>query len=94
MLRILTVCGNGIGSSLMLAMKIEEICKEEGMNDISVESADFNSALSKDTDIIVTVKEIASQFPDNKNVIVTRSYTNKKKIKADVLENIRHYYNK
>ena len=94
MLRILTVCGNGIGSSLMLAMKIEEICKEEGMNDISVESADFNSALSKDTDIIVTVKEIASQFPDNKNVIITRSYTNKKKIKEDVLENIRHYYNK
>lgn len=94
MLRILTVCGNGIGSSLMLAMKIEEICKEDGMNDISVESADFNSALSKDTDIIVTVKEIASQFPDNKNVIVTRSYTNKKKIKEDVLENIRHYYNK
>jgi phosphotransferase system, lactose/cellobiose-specific IIB subunit len=94
MLRILTVCGNGIGSSLMLAMKIEEICKEEGMNDISVESADFNSALSKDTDIIVTVKEIASQFPDNKSVIVTRSYTNKKKIKEDVLENIRHYYNK
>jgi phosphotransferase system, lactose/cellobiose-specific IIB subunit len=94
MLRILTVCGNGIGSSLMLAMKIEEICKEEGMNDISVESADFNSALSKDTDIIVTVKEIASQFPDNKNVIVTRSYTNKKKIKEDVLENIRQHYNK
>lgn len=94
MLRILTVCGNGIGSSLMLAMKIEEICKEEGMNDISVESADFNSALSKDTDIIVTVKEIASQFPDNKNVIITRSYTNKKKIKEDVLENIRQHYNK
>ena len=94
MLRILTVCGNGIGSSLMLAMKIEEICKKEGMNDISVESADFNSALSKDTDIIVTVKEIASQFPDNKNVIVTRSYTNKKKIKEDVLENIRQHYNK
>ena len=94
MLRILTVCGNGIGSSLMLAMKIEEICKEEGMNDISVESADFNSALSKDTDIIVTVKEIASQFPDNKNVIITRSYTNKKKIKEEVLENIRQHYNK
>ena len=94
MLRILTVCGNGIGSSLMLAMKIEEICKEEGMNDISVESADFNSALSKDTDIIVTVKEIASQFPDNKNVIVTRSYTIKIKIKEDVLENIRQHYNK
>lgn len=78
----------------MLAMKIEELCKEEGINDIAVESADFNSALSKDVDIIVTVKEIASQFPENKNVIITRSYTNKKKIKEDVLENIRQYYNK
>ena len=94
MLKILTVCGNGIGSILMLAMKIEELCKEEGINDIAVESADFNSALSKDVDIIVTVKEIASQFPENKNVIITRSYTNKKKIKEDVLENIRQYYNK
>ena len=94
MLKILTVCGNGIGSSLMLAMKIEELCKEEGINDIAVESADFNSALSKDVDIIVTVKEIASQFPENKNVIITRSYTNKKKIKEDVLENIRQYHNK
>ena len=94
MLKILTVCGNGIGSSLMLAMKIEELCKEEGINDIAVESADFNSALSKDVDIIVTVKEIASQFPENKNVIITRSYTNQKKIREDVLENIRQYYNK
>lgn len=94
MLKILTVCGNGIGSSLMLAMKIEELCKEEGINDIAVESVDFNSALSKDVDIIVTVKEIASQFPESKNVIITRSYTNKKKIREDVLENIRQYYNK
>ena len=78
----------------MLAMKIEELCKEEGINNIAVESADFNSALSKDVDIIVTVKEIASQFPENKNVIITRSYTNKKKIREDVLENIRQYYNK
>ena len=42
-MKILTVCGNGIGSSLMLAMKIEELCKEEGI-DAQVESSDFNSA--------------------------------------------------
>ncbi|BBM35356.1 PTS sugar transporter subunit IIB [Pseudoleptotrichia goodfellowii] len=93
MLRILTVCGNGIGSSLMLAMKIEEICKEEGMDSITVESSDFNGAKSKETDIIVTVKEIAEQFPEDKKVIVTRSYTNKKKIKEDILEELRQYYN-
>ena len=56
-MKILTVCGNGIGSSLMLAMKIEELCKEEGI-DAQVESSDFNSAQGKNVDLIVTVKEL------------------------------------
>lgn len=88
-MKILTVCGNGIGSSLMLAMKLEELCKEEGIEGISVESSDFNSAQSKDVDLIVTVKEIADQFPKDKRIAIIRSYTNKKKIKEDVLEKIR-----
>lgn len=88
-MKILTVCGNGIGSSLMLAMKLEELCKEEGIEGISVESSDFNSAQSKDVDLIVTVKEIADQFPKDKRIAIIRSYTNKKKIKEDVLEEIR-----
>ena len=44
MISVLTVCGNGIGSSLMLKMKIEEICAENGI-DAQVESIDFNAAL-------------------------------------------------
>lgn len=88
-MNILTVCGNGIGSSLMLAMKLEELCREEGIDGMTVESSDFNSAQSKDVDLIVTVKEIAEQFPQNKNIAIIRSYTNKKKIKEDVLEKIR-----
>ncbi|SEJ19616.1 PTS system IIB component, L-Asc family (TC 4.A.7) [Propionispira arboris] len=86
-MKILTVCGNGIGSSLMLAMKIEEICKEEGIQ-ADVESIDFNSAQGKDVDLIVTVKELAEQF-EHKDVAVVRSYINKKKIKEDILEIIR-----
>ena len=31
LISILTVCGNGIGSSLMLKMKIEEICAENNI---------------------------------------------------------------
>jgi len=86
-MKILTVCGNGIGSSLMLAMKIEEICKEEGIQ-VDVESIDFNSAQGKDVDLIVTVKELAEQF-EHKDVAVVRSYINKKKIKEDILEIIK-----
>ncbi len=86
-MKIITVCGNGIGSSLMLAMKIEEICKEEGI-DAQVESSDFNSAQGKSADLIVTVKELAEQF-ENRKTVTIRSYVNKKKIREDVLPTIK-----
>ena len=83
-LKVLTVCGNGIGSSLMLAMKVQEICAEEGI-DAEVESCDFNSAQGRPADLIITVKELAQQF-EGRTVAVIRSYVNKKKIKEDVLD--------
>ena len=55
MISVLTVCGNGIGSSLMLKMKIEEICAENGI-DAQVESIDFNAAQGRKADLIVTIK--------------------------------------
>ncbi|SHJ94459.1 PTS system IIB component, L-Asc family [Clostridium amylolyticum] len=91
-MKILTVCGNGIGSSLMLAMKVEEICKENGIN-ATVESTDFNSAQGKKADLIVTVKELAIQF-EGMDVAVVRSYVNKKKIAEDVLDIIKNKYEK
>jgi len=86
-MKILTVCGNGIGSSLMLAMKVEEICRENGI-EASVESTDFNSAGGKKVDLIITVKELASQF-ENVDVITVRSYVNKKKITEDILDKLK-----
>lgn len=86
MIRIVTVCGNGIGSSLMCRVKIEEICKENGI-EATVESCDFNAALGRNDDLVVTVDELAKQFDTSKQkVAVIRSYINKKKISEDVLE--------
>ncbi len=84
MLKIITVCGNGIGSSLMLKMKIEELCAENNI-EADVESIDFNAAQGKQADLIVTVKELASEF-EGREVAVVRSYINKKKIADDILE--------
>lgn len=88
MLKIITVCGNGIGSSLMLRLKVEEICKEAEIQ-VDVESSDFNAVLSKKPDLIITVDELAKQMPAHQEVAVVRSYINKKKIREDVLEKIR-----
>ena len=48
-MHIITVCGNGIGSSLMLAGKVQEICDEEGIA-ADVESMDLNGASSSNPD--------------------------------------------
>ncbi|MDR0922558.1 MAG: PTS sugar transporter subunit IIB [Lactobacillales bacterium] len=84
MLKVVTVCGNGIGSSLMLKLKIEELAKENGI-EIQAESIDSGNALGKDADLFVTVKEFASIFPKEQKVALVRSYMSKKKIKEDVL---------
>lgn len=84
MLKVLTVCGNGIGSSLLLKLKIEEIAKEEGI-EVDAESVDSGRALGQDADLVVTVKELANIFSEEQEVAIIRSYTNKKKIKEDVL---------
>ncbi|WP_067841361.1 PTS sugar transporter subunit IIB [Amphibacillus sediminis] len=84
MIKVLTVCGNGIGSSLLLKLKIEEIAKEAGIS-VEAESIDSGSATGKKADLIVTVKELAGAFPEDQKVAIIRSYTNKKKIKEDVL---------
>lgn len=86
-MKIITICGNGIGSSLMLAMKIQEICTENGIN-VNVASCDVNGAMNEKCDLFVTVKELAVNFPPEKTLVV-RSYINKKKIKEDVFEYIK-----
>lgn len=85
MIKIITVCGNGIGSSLMLKMKIEEIARENNI-DVDVKSSDSNGAVGENADLFVTVKEFADIFKNDQKVAFVRSYTNKKKIKEDVLD--------
>lgn len=84
MIKIITVCGNGIGSSLLLKMKVEKIAKENGI-EVDAESSDSNAASGLKADLFVTVKEFKDIFPTGSKVAIVRSYTNKKKIEEDLL---------
>lgn len=90
MLQIVTVCGNGIGSSLLLKMRVEKILKAEGI-EANVESSDSNGAVGKNADLYVTVKEFANIFPEGTDVCVVPSYTNKKKIEEALLPALEKY---
>lgn len=92
MIKIVTVCGNGIGSSLLLRMKVEAIAKDLGI-EVEAESCDSNVAVGKGADLYVTVKEFQDIFPEGTKVCIVKSYTNRKKIEADlvpVLEEMRN----
>ena len=84
MLKIITVCGNGIGSSLLLKMKVEAIAKDNGI-EVQAESCDSNAAVGREADLFVTVKEFKNIFPDDAKVCIVPSYTNRKKIEEELL---------
>jgi PTS system ascorbate-specific IIB component len=88
MLKIRTVCGNGIGSSLMAANNVKKICDDLNIK-ADVASIDFANATGEKADLYVTIKELACQFPAGCNVAVIRSYVHKNKIAEDITESLK-----
>ena len=60
-MKITVVCGNGLGTSLMMEMSIKSIVKELGVN-AEVDHVDLGSAKGTASDIFVGTSDIAEQL--------------------------------
>jgi len=60
-LKIITVCGFGLGSSMLLRMKVEEVLKKHDIA-ANVETADVGSASSASCDLIFTSYELGEKL--------------------------------
>lgn len=69
-MKIVTVCGMGFGTSLMLLMDIQSIGKKHGY-DIQGEAVDLGSAKGKDCDFMVASSEIASELSSESVEVVS-----------------------
>ena len=71
-MKILAVCGMGLGSGLILRMQAEKALKELGIQ-ADVEVADIGTAraLASTADLIITSEELAQQLGTVKPRIVT-----------------------
>ncbi len=71
-MKILTVCGMGLGSSLILRMQVEKAAKALGLNP-SVEVADITTAraMAANVDLIVTSTELADRLGEVKVPVIT-----------------------
>ncbi len=69
-MKILCACGNGMGTSLIIKLKVESILKEGGVEDFKVDSCSLGQAASVggDYDIVLCTTHLADelQFPHTK----------------------------
>jgi ascorbate PTS system EIIB component len=72
-MKILAVCGMGLGTGLLLRMNTEAALARIGVDDVQVEVADIGTArgMGATADIIVTSSELAEQLGPVKGRLVT-----------------------
>ncbi|MFW5961409.1 MAG: PTS sugar transporter subunit IIB [bacterium] len=83
-MRVLAVCGMGLGSSLVLKMNIEKIMEQEGIEG-SVEVKDLSSIMGEQADYIFASEEIGAKIEHPAEVISVKNMTDKNEIKEKVL---------
>lgn len=66
-IKVLVVCGFGVGTSLILKMNIEKVLKANNIN-ADVENTDITTAQSVSADIIFTSNELASTLESKTTV--------------------------
>ncbi|WP_318766508.1 PTS sugar transporter subunit IIB [Lactiplantibacillus carotarum] len=64
MMKIISVCGLGVGSSVIAKLNIESIMTAE-QRDVDVDTIDLGSIKSAPADIYVTTRELYDDFPDD-----------------------------
>lgn len=89
-MNIVTVCGMGMGSSLVLKMNIDDILKKNGLQ-ANVEACDLGSLTGKMADIVVTTYELKSQVEGQSyNVIYVHNVIDKKAMEEIILAAIQN----
>ncbi len=90
-MHIVTVCGMGFGTSLMLLMDIQEIANKNGYI-VTGQAVDIGSVSTVSGDCYVTSRELANKIPAEKLVISIDNILNKSEIKSKIMPHIIAYY--
>ncbi|WP_448591329.1 PTS sugar transporter subunit IIB [Thermoflexus hugenholtzii] len=73
-MKILAVCGMGLGSGLLLRMQVEKALQRIGKQaDVEVADIGVARAMAQTADLIVTTRELAERLGDVKPRVITIS---------------------
>lgn len=89
MIKVLTVCGLGQGTSLILRMNVEQVLGEKGIQ-ADVEHMDVSSASSMRADYIITSNELAEGLTGHDaKIVIVSNYFDMDEINKAIDENIK-----
>ncbi|MYL34378.1 PTS lactose transporter subunit IIB [Pontibacillus yanchengensis] len=86
MTKILVVCGNGLGSSMIVEMNVNSILKDLG-KEADVSHTDLTSAKTEHADLYIGSEEIIGNIDDGKKNIAKLNNLMDKKELREALEN-------
>lgn len=88
-MRIMVVCGFGLGSSMILKLKLDEVLQANNLKATTF-CSDLTMAKSETFDMLFTSKDISNHFKDvKKPVVVISNFLNKTEIAEKGLEPVR-----
>lgn len=90
-MNIVTVCGMGFGTSLILKMAVDDILAKSGIS-ANVEACDLGSIKGKVADLVISTSELKSELEGlNFNVVFVKNAIDKKDIEDKVMEAIKNF---
>ena len=89
MIKIITVCGLGVGSSLIMKMTVDSACSQLGVK-CNIDHWDMGTVKGKPCDLIVTTEEFKKNFQDQENVVYLKNMVDTKEAK----EKLEEYFKK
>ncbi|WP_017379274.1 PTS sugar transporter subunit IIB [Paenisporosarcina sp. TG-14] len=69
-MKIMVVCGNGLGSSFIMELNVKKALKELGKTAV-VDHTDLTSAKSEQADVFIGAADIMGQLDNGSRTIVT-----------------------
>lgn len=86
-MNIITVCGFGVGTSLLLKMTVDGVLSEEGIEG-EVEAMDMTSVRGSSADIILTSKEIGEEIKEQVqgNLIYISNFMDTEEVREKILQ--------
>ncbi|MGL5042359.1 MAG: PTS sugar transporter subunit IIB [Culicoidibacterales bacterium] len=83
-MKIMAVCGTGLGSSFILELNIEAVLKELGVEGVTVEHTDLGSVTPEMADVFIATLDLAEGMREVPELIVLNSIIDK----AELLEKL------